>query len=86
MVLMAMLFGKRKQPNSSVGSEQIDDITDDGVADVIVGTFNGVYYLPMLPMDRLKQRITRFIHNTQFWIAGDLNGDGYVDILLPILQ
>ncbi|HNS30506.1 MAG TPA: choice-of-anchor D domain-containing protein [Tenuifilaceae bacterium] len=62
--------------------EQIDDITDDGVADVIVGTFNGVYYL----LDATNGQIeaqgslgSSIILN--FWIAGDLNGDGYVDVL-----
>jgi len=62
--------------------EQIDDITDNGIKDVIAGSFNGFYYL----LDATNGNVEHSgnLGNAlilDFWQAGDLNGDGYTDIL-----
>ncbi len=62
--------------------EQIDDITDNGIKDIIVGSFNGFYYL--LDVTNGDVLYTGGLGNAiilDFWIAGDLNEDGYTDIL-----
>lgn len=61
--------------------EQIDDITDDGIRDVIIGTFNGVYYLLDATDGAIEaQGSLGSAIILEFWKAGDLNGDGYVDL------
>jgi hypothetical protein len=63
--------------------EQIDDVTDDGIKDIIAGSFNGHYYL-------LNATNGTVVHSghlgnvliLDFWRAGDLNGDGYVDMFV----
>jgi outer membrane protein assembly factor BamB len=62
--------------------EQISDITDDGKNDIIAGSFNGFYYL----MDVTDGNVVDggSLGNSlilDFWKAGDLNGDGYEDII-----
>ncbi len=62
--------------------EQIDDITDNGISDIIAGSFSGHYYL----MDVTNGEV---VHSgnlgnaiiVDFWLAGDLNEDGYVDVI-----
>ncbi|MFN3555970.1 MAG: choice-of-anchor D domain-containing protein [Bacteroidales bacterium] len=62
--------------------EQISDITGNGKPDIIAGSFNGFYYL----MDITNGSV---VHSgslgssliIDFWKAGDLNGDGYEDII-----
>ncbi len=61
--------------------EQIDDITDNGVKDIIAGSFNGFYYL----MDATDGAVeySGNLGNAlilDFWHAGDLNEDGFMDI------
>ncbi|MDX9941061.1 MAG: choice-of-anchor D domain-containing protein [Bacteroidales bacterium] len=61
--------------------EQIDDITEDEISDVIIGTFNGVYYLLDATDGNIEAQGS--LGNSiilDFWVAGDLNGDGYDDI------
>ena len=62
--------------------EQISDITDNGIPDVIVGSFNGHYYLVDVTNGDIVY--SGFLGNSliiDFWLAGDLNEDGYMDIL-----
>lgn len=61
--------------------EQISDITENGIRDVIVGSFSGHYYL-------LDVTDGEVVHSgnlgnaliLDFWLAGDLNDDGYMDV------
>ncbi len=62
--------------------EQIDDITDNGIKDIIAGSFNGFYYL--LDVTNGEVVYSGNLGNAiiiDFWLAGDLNQDGYTDIL-----
>jgi hypothetical protein len=62
--------------------EQLDDINDDGIPDVIAGSFNGNIYL-LNPVN--GQLISQgYLGNNlilQMFRLDDVNGDGYVDIL-----
>lgn len=61
--------------------EQIDDITGNGIRDIIAGTFNGFYYLMDVTNGDLQHSGSLGgVLILDFWQAGDLNGDGYMDI------
>lgn len=61
--------------------EQINDITEDEIRDVIIGTFNGIYYLLDATNGNIEsQGSLGSSIILDFWGAGDLNGDGYDDI------
>jgi hypothetical protein len=62
--------------------EMLDDINEDGIPDIIAGSFNGNYYL----LDAANgQPINQgYLGNNlilQFFRLDDINGDGYVDIM-----
>ncbi|MDR4987859.1 MAG: choice-of-anchor D domain-containing protein [Bacteroidales bacterium] len=61
--------------------EQLDDITGNGIPDVIAGSFNGFYYLMNSTNGNVEH--SGSLGNSliiDFWQAGDLNNDGFKDI------
>jgi PKD repeat protein len=70
-------------PGSSVWAvEQLDDVTDDGIKDVIIGDFSGHIY--GLNAAAGTQAFTQSIGNviiTRFETLGDVNSDGHLDII-----
>ncbi len=63
--------------------EQLDDITGNGIKDILAGSYNGIYYLIDVTTGEAL-----FTHNLggnalilDFWRAGDLNGDGFTDFI-----
>jgi outer membrane protein assembly factor BamB len=62
--------------------EQISDITGNGMNDIIAGSFNGFYYLmDITDGDVVYSGSLGSSIILDFWKAGDLNGDGYDDII-----
>ena len=62
--------------------EQISDITGNGMNDIIAGSFNGFYYLmDITDGDVVFSGSLGSSIILDFWKAGDLNGDGYDDII-----
>lgn len=62
--------------------EQISDITGNQISDIIAGTFNGMYYL--IDVTNGDIEYSGSLGNSivlDFWKAGDLNEDGYEDII-----
>jgi outer membrane protein assembly factor BamB len=61
--------------------EQLNDITGNGVKDVIAGSFNGFYYLlDATDGDIVFSGSLGSVLILDFWLAGDLNNDGFVDV------
>lgn len=62
--------------------EQIHDITGNGINDIIAGSFNGFYYLmDVTDGDVVYSGSLGSSIILDFWRAGDLNGDGFEDII-----
>ena len=62
--------------------EQLDDITENGIRDVIAGSFSGHYYL--LDVTNGEVVYSGNLGNAlilDFWATGDLNDDGFADII-----
>jgi PKD repeat protein len=70
-------------PGSSVwGIEQLDDVTGDGVKDVIIGDFSGhVYGLNAVTGTSVFSLSIGSVIITRLEKIGDVNGDGYYDII-----
>jgi hypothetical protein len=70
-------------PGTSVWAlEQLDDLTDDGIADIAVGDFNG-YLFGIDPTDG-SEIWSNYLGNViilRFDLLDDVNGDDYADIL-----
>jgi len=62
--------------------EQIDDITDDGIKDVIIGDFGGhIYGLDATNGDQIFSNSIGSVIITRFQKFNDVNGDGHPDIV-----
>jgi hypothetical protein len=62
--------------------EQLDDINDDGIPDIIAGSFNGhIYLINPVNGSLLSQGYLGNNLILQLFRLDDVNGDGYVDIL-----
>ena len=62
--------------------EQISDITGNGIPDLMAGSFNGFYYLMDITNGNVEYSGSLGgVLIIDFWQAGDLNNDGYIDII-----
>lgn len=62
--------------------EQIDDITGNGISDIIAGSFNGFYYLMDVTNGEVEYSGSLgTVLVLDFWQAGDLNNNGFMDII-----
>lgn len=62
--------------------EQISDITGNGTPDLMAGSFNGFYYLMDITNGNVEYSGSLGgVLIIDFWQAGDLNDDGYIDII-----